>query len=271
MKALIVMQMRYLINLKLVVIIISSLSLLSFLQLGRFIYSVNVYELEGFSIDFFMYSLGGWQIPMSILAVLNWVVMILIFMTSSQVLGSSLDNMDDMIFPRLNNRIKWWLANCLSQLLLCVMLVLLLVGLNILLASVFFRNEWSWGTYIVEFYKEWVHLGISPVQIILYLVMILFSGLYAIMLSLQTLLLKVSNKLSVFIGMSVILLATGFAYVLGGIQRIFSPIFYASTLSLSPDKYSIYSTLAINILICLLLIIIGAYLIRRKEVSKSVA
>lgn len=81
----------------------------------------------------------------------------------------------------------------------------------------------------------------------------------------QAFLLLPLSKTSVYISFILITITTSIAYIYADLPKIFSPLFYPSTLSVSANIKALWFALGVNIGILFVSMIGGTILYRKKE------
>ncbi|MCJ7841735.1 hypothetical protein MUB24_12670 [Lederbergia sp. NSJ-179] len=266
MKALIHLQFRSVFTKQTCLVTLLFFILFAFLQGFRLRQYFLVYELAGNVLDFLLFTVGGWQNPTVFMFILSWILLMFVFLYFSLLSATCVDQLFNYVLTRLQKRGNVWIANCVMQCILSVLFFLLFALLHLLIGWMLFENNWSFSEYSLEFYPEWVNPSLS-IQTILYRISLIFiSGLYALFMMFQMILLLPFNKTYMYLSFVLLLMGTSVAYVYARIPRIFVPFFYSSTISLQADQAAFISAFISNIFILIFCGLMGYFLWRKREI-----
>lgn len=265
MKSIIIIQLKAIFTKKVTLSLFIFSLFLAVLQALRLRQYFLIYELEGNSLDFLFFTIGGWQSPLSFSFFLAWLLFIIIPLCLSILSSTSIDELSLFILNRIQKRMNLWVANCIVQLLLCSIYFILIAVIHVVVGYLFFNFKWEFSLYSLEFYKDWVESKIPIEQILFSISLIFLSGLYSLFMFMQAFLLLPLSKTSVYISFILITITTSIAYIYADLPKIFSPLFYPSTLSVSANIKALWFALGVNIGILFVSMIGGTILYRKKE------
>lgn len=265
MKAIVFLQLRSIFTKKTSIILLLFFIILAFLQGLRLRQYFLIYEVEGNVLDFLMFTVGGWQSPTLFTFILSWLLFMFIFLYFSLLSSTIVDQLFNYVLPRLRKRALIWGVTCMMQSILSVLLFLLFALLHLLIGCFLFENNWNFSTYSLQFYPDWVNASLSVKTILFRISVIFMSGLYALLMMLQTILLFPLNKTYLYISFVLVGIGTSIAYVYTTMPRIFAPFFYVSTMSLPADQTAFVSAFLSNMLIVVFCGLIGIFLWRKRE------
>ncbi len=268
MKVLILLQLRSIFTKKTTIMLLLFFIILAFLQGLRLRQYFLVYEAAGNVLDFLMFTVGGWQNPTLFTFILSWILFMFVFLYFSLLSSNIIDQLSNYVLPRLQKRVSIWGVTCMLQCILSVLLFLLFASLHLLIGCFLFENSWNFSIYSLQFYPDWVDASLSVIKMLFRISVIFTSGLYALFMMLQMILLFPLNKTYLYISFVLVGIGTGIAYVYTPIPRIFAPFFYVSTMSLPADQTAFCSALISNILVISFCGLIGYFLWRKREILR---
>ncbi|MGH0567370.1 hypothetical protein CN394_14325 [Bacillus anthracis] len=265
MRSLIIMQLRSIFTLKVNCILFFIFFTFSLLQGLRLKQYFLVYNLPGNSLDYILFSLGGWQNPFVFSSLLIWLLIILICLYISVISITNINNFVEFIINRINKRMNFWFANCISQLLICCILFIMIFIVNLILCAILFKVDWGFSTYSAEFYSNLVQKAVPVHSIIFRITLIFISGLYALCMMLQVVLLLPFKKDSVYIIFVFLAMSMSVIYIYVELPRFFAFFFYPSGTSLLDNTNLLLHALKINVLVISISILVGGIVCRKKE------
>lgn len=236
--------------------------LLQGLRLRQYFY---IYELKGNALDFLFFTIGGWESPLLFSFILSWILLTLSLLYLSVISSTSIEDFGAMIFSRIKSRISLWTTICITQFLLSLIFWVVMVIGYFIVTYILFDFSFNFSSYTFEFYESWAKGNIS-VGTIIFLISITFtSGLYSLFMLMQVILNLSLNKRSLYTGFIFVSIATSIFHVYGNLPRIFTPLFYLSTVSMEFDIQKNLLVLASNLVVIITCIMIGGLLYRKKE------
>ncbi len=265
MKILVYTQLRTILRKKVCFLLILAISIYFLFQGLRLRQYFYIYELKGNALDFFFFTIGGWQSPLLFSFILGWSFLILVLLYLSVFSSTSIEEFGGIILNRIQSRVNLWATICITQFLLSLIFFVLIVIVYNIVSYILFDFKLALSPYTFEFYESWAKSNI-PIKMIIFLIcMIFISGLYSLFMLTQVILNLSLNRKSIYISFIFISIATGFFYIYTGLSRIFSPIFYPSTISIEFNLQRIWLIFVFHIVIAISCIVIGGFLYKKKS------
>lgn len=211
--------------------------------------------------DFLLYTFGGWQSPMTLLSITQWLLLILFVLLASHWSFLQSKSWMTMVMSRYTYRFSWWVSNYCAQFFICIITILLLVIGHIIAGLLFFDMQLEWSTYTLD---QYVLLSKrSPVQFFQFGFIILITGLYSLVF-LQMIIQTIFHTKRTSIILFVTLIMLGFAYIYHQLPYELSPVFYPSTIIAFTNGYTV--SILFNIGINILFFILSFLFIRNKNI-----
>lgn len=270
MKTIIYTQLRTILKKKVYIFLTSIIALYFLLQGLRLRQYLYIYELKGNALDFLFFTIGGWESPTLFSFILSWLFLILSLIYISVISTASIEKCGVMIINRIQSRIKLWTTICIAQFLLSLIFLGVMVIGYFIVSYMLFDFNFNFSSYTFEFYESWSKSNISLRMIVFFISIIFTSGLYSLFMLMQVILNLSLNKQSLYIGFIFLAIATAIFYVYTDLPRIFSIIFYPSTLSIEFDINRILLTLVYHIIISTTCMIIGGFIYRKKDFMNQI-
>lgn len=252
---------NYIFNTKVKMLVLVYFIALSLFQVIRLKQIFFAYGIHGGLIDYLLFTIGGLESPTTFTFIISWISTTFMILYISTLVVDSLDKLTVLSLNRVKSRLSFWLVTCINQLLVSISLFILLIIVLFICGVISFNLNINPSEYTELFYNSWCEY--SLIHLISLISLIFTSGIYALQMIMQVSLLCFKNKVSIFISYLMISVTMGILHLYGKIPRIFSPIFYSSTLSLS--KNDVNNALLLNILVSLVAIIIGYLIFRKKD------
>ncbi|MFD1068280.1 hypothetical protein [Oceanobacillus locisalsi] len=261
MKALIKIQFRSILTTYNIIFGLLISFVLGILQAFRLNHELIIINEQGTIADFLLFSLGGWQEPMTLLSTIQWLMLILIVLLISQWTYIISSSWMVMVITRFKTRIFWWFSNCVAQLLICTVILAVLIIGHLIAGYIFFNWDLKWGIYTLN---QQILIGdIKPVQLFFIGFFILLTGMYSLIL-IQMIVKTIFHAGKASMILFIILIILGFSYIYQQITYLLSPIFYPSIIV--SVQNGVENALFINIGLCILLSIIGLFVIRIRSI-----
>lgn len=102
-------------------------ALLQALRLRQFF---DAYGFHSNILDYFMFTIGGWQNPMLLPFILLWSLLVCSCLYISSLTSSKIYDMTEYIVNKMPSRATIWFANCCSQLMLCLFAFLFILVIH---------------------------------------------------------------------------------------------------------------------------------------------
>lgn len=264
MKTLVKIQLRAILNKKNFFLLIGCITLFFFFQGFRLQQIFYIYELKGNAFDFFLFTIGGYQSPLLFSFLIGWLVLNLVFLYTSVSSSTTIDNFGASLISRIPNRIKLWISICITQFLMTIFILFLMIVIYLIVSYLLFDFKFVFSPYTFEFYSSVAKINLSINMIVLSIVTNFIIGLYSLFMLMHLFLNITLNKRYMYIIFLFICIFTSVFYIYIGLPKIFSPVFYPSTLSDNLSFNKVLSALGSNILISTLIIIIVGFIYRKK-------
>lgn len=261
MKALIGIQLKSILTVRFIITGLSISFLLGMVQAMRLSHELLIKNEQGNLTDFILYALGGWQYPMTILSIIQWLMLILLVLLVSQWSYIGSHAWVIMVINRYKSRVYWWFSNCIAQLFICILVILIIITGHLIAGTVFFDNYLGWGSYTLKQY--FFASDPNPIPFLVVGFFTLLSGMYALVL-LQMVVKNIFYIEGASMILFMILILLGFAYIYHHLPRILSPVFYPSVVA--SIQTGLKSHLYVNLGLCIILFMLGILVIRKKDI-----
>lgn len=257
-------QLRSIFSKKNVFVLFCIFSLISIIQALEFKQWLYAYNVEGNSLDYIIYNLGGWGSQSLISYTIKWMLLGLVYIYTSILISKSTDKINIFVLNRINNRFKVWVVNILSQISLTIILTIIIFFISYIISIILFKNEYAYSEYFLIKYKHWIDLGFSAKAILELICGVFLSGMFSLQMLIQCIVIY-QEKNTIFIGFIMAFIMLSIGYVFNFVPRILSPFFYSSTMVLIPNHTVLKNAFIINIMMSLISFILGFYKFKSKK------
>ncbi len=217
-------------------------------------------------VDVILVVIGGLTPLFSLILELpSWLILVALAIILARNSMVSMGSLDTMLLVKSASKVKWWLVKML--LLLAINFAYILVIL--IVTSVFFIQTYylnSWSEYALIFLPHLAESSMSPLAVVIFAYIILFTGFLAITTFVQTIGLFFNRESKYYLVLIVLFIVLAVLYRNGVLTRQFSPMHYPSTIDIVIPSIAAYlSSISFNIIVTVVNVVSGVILVARRD------
>lgn len=174
---------------------------------------------------------------------------------------------DTFVLTRIKSRQGWWGSKIISTAIIVILYCTWYLFVHLIVGFLFFPAAKSWSSFAQSFYLKTLKLQFDPPILMMFIFLILVTGMIAISIFSQMTSLIFKNSVSFHIIITIIILILGVGSLRGIFLREFSPVMFPSFFDMFQDgifHLSVYwNQLLYNFIFAFACFIISSFLIHR--------
>lgn len=271
MKTIIKLHLINLFNRKLMAYITILFIFLSLIQV-YLLQSLNVDHLDVNIWDFLLLSFGGFFTQDPLVRYFGWLGILLPIIILLFKVFEINTSYETFILTRIHSRFMWYISKSVTVATTIMLYHLWLFIINLFIGLIFLKLEVNWSPFAENNLPFIIKLSTSPIKIVLYTIIQIFTGSMLISLLLFNGAIIYRNSINYYALVVIVNIGLSFYYRLEMVPRKFSPFNYGSFLEIAKvangDWEILWADLCFNMGLTSILLISGYLLIRKFSYSK---
>lgn len=231
-----------------------------FIYLMKLKYYFYQYDLKGSLVDYVIFSMGGWENPILLTFLLDWIFFVFLVLCICIIISNEFEQLNIFILNRIGSKSKLWFYICINQVVISFVVTLFVFVVTLGIGICFLGFDINTSEYTKFFYNSLNDINFF--MLLIYVFLTFFTGICALQILIKALSCIFYNEHIFYIFFLLVCVFTSFLFIYFKLPKVLSPIFLCSIIE--SNFISMYKNLVVNVIVIFIFFLIGTITCQKK-------